>query len=121
MFFAEKGGGAYLNDRRLRVSARGQLGEALIGTGIPFREHGDHARYLATLAPVMNATTGVRRLGVASLDLAYVAAGRFDGYWEFGLKPWDLAAGSDPGAGSGRHDRRSRRRQPAGDRRHRRR
>jgi myo-inositol-1(or 4)-monophosphatase len=93
IFWAEKGGGAYLNDRRLRVSARRTLDDALIGTGIPFREHGDHARYLATLATVMAATSGVRRMGVASLDLAYVAAGRFDGYWEFGLKAWDLAAG----------------------------
>jgi myo-inositol-1(or 4)-monophosphatase len=93
MYFAEKGGGAYLNDRRLRVSARRKLDESLIGTGIPFRGHGDHPRYLRTLAPVMAITTGVRRMGVASLDLAYVAAGRFDGFWEFGLKPWDLAAG----------------------------
>ena len=65
----------------------------MIGTGIPFREHGDHAAYLATLAPVMAATSGVRRFGVAALDLAYVAAGRFDGFWEFGLQPWDIAAG----------------------------
>ena len=93
MFFAEKGGGAYLNDRRLRVSSRRKLEEALIGTGIPFRGHGDHPRYLKTLAAVMATTTGARRMGVASLDLAYVAAGRFDGFWEFGLKPWDMAAG----------------------------
>jgi myo-inositol-1(or 4)-monophosphatase len=93
MFWAEKGGGAFLNDRRLRVSARRQLAESLIATGLPFRGQGDHARYLPTLAAVMEATSGVRRMGVASLDLAYVAAGRFDGYWEFGLKPWDLAAG----------------------------
>src|SRR5436853_4957148 len=76
MFWAEKGIGAYLNDRRLRVSARRQLGEALIGTGIPFRGHGEHAIYTATLAAVAAATTGVRRLGAAALDLAYVAAGR---------------------------------------------
>ena len=93
MFWAEKGNGAYLNDRRLRVSARRGLGDAVIGTGIPFRERGDHKTYLATLAAVMNATAGVRRPGAAALDLAYVAAGRFDGYWEFGLSPWDLAAG----------------------------
>jgi myo-inositol-1(or 4)-monophosphatase len=93
MFWAEKGAGAFVNDRRLRVSARRRLGEAVIGTGIPFRERGDHAAYLATLAQVMAATSGVRRLGVASLDLAYVAAGRLDGFWEFGLKPWDIAAG----------------------------
>jgi len=93
MFWAEKGAGAFHNDRRLRVSARRQLSEALIGTGIPFIGRGNHARYNATLAAVMAATSGVRRLGVASLDLAYVAAGRFEGFWEFGLRPWDLAAG----------------------------
>jgi myo-inositol-1(or 4)-monophosphatase len=93
MFWAEKGIGAYLNDRRLRVSARRQLGEALIGTGFPFRGHGDHPNYVATLARVMAATSGVRRLGAAALDLAYVAAGRYDGFWEFGLAPWDIAAG----------------------------
>src|SRR5882762_3369494 len=93
MFWAEKGIGAYLNDRRLRVSARRSLGEALIGTGLPFREHGNHAIYVATLARVMAATSGVRRLGAAALDLAYVAAGRYDGFWEFALSPWDIAAG----------------------------
>jgi myo-inositol-1(or 4)-monophosphatase len=93
MFWAEKGIGAYLNDRRLRVSARRQLGEALIGTGLPFRGHGDHPSYVATLARVMAATSGVRRFGAAALDLAYVAAGRYDGFWEFGLAPWDIAAG----------------------------
>ena len=93
MFWGEKGGGAFHNDRRLRVSARRQLGEALIGTGIPFVGRGDHGAYLATLGAVMAATSGVRRLGVASLDLAYVAAGRLDGFWEFGLSPWDIAAG----------------------------
>jgi len=93
MFWAEKGLGAYVNDRRLRVSARRNLGDALIATGIPFRDRGDHERYLKTLTPAMRATSGVRRWGVASLDLAYVAAGRFDGFWEFDLKPWDMAAG----------------------------
>jgi myo-inositol-1(or 4)-monophosphatase len=93
LFWAEKGLGAYVNDRRLRVSARRDLPDSLIATGIPFRGHGDHAKYVRTLSPVMNATSGVRRWGVASLDLAYVAAGRFDGFWEFGLKPWDIAAG----------------------------
>src|ERR1700731_3343594 len=93
MFWAEKGIGAYLNDRRLRVSARRQLGEALIGTGLPFIGRGDHPAFLATLAAVMGATSGVRRFGAAALDLAYVAAGRYDGFWEFGLSPWDLAAG----------------------------
>jgi myo-inositol-1(or 4)-monophosphatase len=93
IFWAEKGRGAFLNDRRLRVSARRNLAEALFGTGIPFLAHGDHPRYLKTQAAVMAVASGVRRMGVASLDFAYVAAGRFDGYWEFGLKPWDVAAG----------------------------
>ena len=93
LFWAEKGGSAFLNDRRLRVSARRSLGDAVIGTGMPFNGRGDHPRYLATLAPIMAATSGVRRQGAASLDLAYVAAGRLDGYWEFGLSPWDIAAG----------------------------
>jgi myo-inositol-1(or 4)-monophosphatase len=92
-FWAEKGVGAYVNDRRLRVSARRQMGDAVIGTGIPFREHGDHPAYLKTLAAVMATTSGVRRPGSAALDLAYVAAGRFDGFWEFGLQAWDIAAG----------------------------
>ena len=93
MFWAEKGAGAYLNDRRLRVSARRQLGEALIATGIPFGGRGDQPAYLATLVRVAAATSGVRRFGAAALDLAYVAAGRYDGYWEMGLSPWDIAAG----------------------------
>ena len=93
VFWAEKGTGAFVNDRRLRVSARRNLAESVIGTGIPFREHGEHQRYLRTLAAVMAATSGVRRQGSAALDLAYVAAGRFDGFWEFGLQLWDIAAG----------------------------
>jgi myo-inositol-1(or 4)-monophosphatase len=93
LFWAEKGMGAFVNDRRLRVSARRSLADAVIGTGIPFRERGDHAAYLATLGAVMGATAGVRRMGSAALDLAYVAAGRYDGFWEFGLAPWDIAAG----------------------------
>jgi myo-inositol-1(or 4)-monophosphatase len=93
MFWAEKGGGAYVNERRLRVSARRQMGEAVIGTGIPFRLRGDHPAYLQTLGAVMDVVSGVRRMGAAALDLAYVAAGRFDGFWEFGLSPWDMAAG----------------------------
>jgi myo-inositol-1(or 4)-monophosphatase len=93
MYWAEKGAGAYLNDRRLRVSARRQLGEALIATGFPFRGRPKHPAYQAMLARVMETTSGVRRFGAAALDLAYVAAGRFDGFWEFALAPWDLAAG----------------------------
>src|SRR5258708_27294623 len=76
MFWAEKGAGAYVNDRRLRVSARRNLGEAVIATGIPFRDRGDHPAYLATLSWVIARTSAVERLGAAALDLAYVAAGR---------------------------------------------
>jgi myo-inositol-1(or 4)-monophosphatase len=93
MYWAEKGAGAYVNDRRLRVSARRQLAESVIGTGMPYRTHRDQAGYLATLGSVMAGTSGVRRMGSAALDLAYVAAGRYDGYWEFGTSPWDIAAG----------------------------
>ena len=93
MYVAEKGQGAYLNDKRLRVAARKKLNESLIATGIPYLGHGDHERFSAELAAAMGATAGVRRFGAASLDLAYVAAGRFDGYWERGLSPWDVAAG----------------------------
>jgi myo-inositol-1(or 4)-monophosphatase len=93
MFAAEKGLGAYVNDRRLRVSARRQLSEAVIGTGMPFGPRAGLAGYIETLEAIMRATSGVRRMGSAALDLAYVAAGRYDGFWEFGLAPWDLAAG----------------------------
>ena len=93
LYWAEKGAGAYLNDRRLRVSARRQMGEALMGTGMPFRDRGDQPLYSAILSGVMAATSGVRRFGAAALDLAYVASGRLDGFWEFGLQPWDIAAG----------------------------
>lgn len=93
MYMAEKGHGAYLNDKRLRVAARKHLKDALFATGIPFLGREGHERFLAELAPVMNATSGVRRFGAASLDLAYVAAGRFDAFWERGLKAWDVAAG----------------------------
>src|SRR3954471_22761651 len=94
MYWAEKGAGAYLNDRRLRVSSRRQLAEAVVGTGLPFRDGADQPVYLGTLTAVLPATSGVRRFGAAALDLAYVAAGRLDGFWEFGLSPWDIAAGS---------------------------
>jgi len=93
MFCAEKGGGAFLNDRRIRVSARKNLHESLIGTGIPFRGRGDGDRFNRQLSAMMAETAGVRRWGAAALDLAYVAAGRFDGFWEEGLSPWDIAAG----------------------------
>jgi len=93
-FFAEKGGGAFLNDRRLRVSARERLDAALIATGAPFKGHGDRPTFLAELDAVMAETAGIRRMGSAALDLAYVAAGRYDGYWERDLSPWDTAAGA---------------------------
>jgi myo-inositol-1(or 4)-monophosphatase len=93
MFTAEKGHGAYLNDKRLRVAARKNLKETLIATGLPFLGKDGHARAQAELAAVMGVSAGVRRFGAASLDLAWVAAGRFDGYWEHDLKAWDIAAG----------------------------
>lgn len=96
LYWAEKGKGAYLNDRRLRVSGRRDLGESLIGTGIPFRGRGtdeDHKHYLKLLGATMARTAGLRRPGAAALDLAYVAAGRFDGFFEIGLNKWDIAAG----------------------------
>jgi myo-inositol-1(or 4)-monophosphatase len=93
MFWAEKGIGAYMNDRRLRVSARRQLGEAVLATGIPFGTRRGKDEFVGTLRQVMEATAGVRRMGSAALDLAYVAAGRFDGFWETELSPWDVAAG----------------------------
>ena len=93
MFWAEKGKGAYVNDHRLRVAARTRLDEAVVATGIPFLGHGQHARFLKELHQVSQRTAGVRRFGSAALDLAWVAAGRFDAYWERDLNAWDLAAG----------------------------
>jgi myo-inositol-1(or 4)-monophosphatase len=93
MYVAEKGQGAYLNDKRLRVAARKKLSESILATGIPWQTRGDHPQFLAELGAAMRETAGVRRFGTASLDLAYVASGRFDGYWERGLAPWDVAAG----------------------------
>jgi len=92
-FWAEKGAGSFVSDRRIRVSGRRDLGQSVIGTGMPFRGKEAHPGYMRTLNAVMAETAGVRRMGAAALDLAYVAAGRFDGFWEFGLKPWDIAAG----------------------------
>ncbi len=96
MFWAEKGGGAYLNERRLRVSGRRDLSDALFATGIPFAAVSPRNRlaFARTLGALMPVTAGVRRFGSAALDLAWVAAGRYDGYWELGLKPWDVAAGA---------------------------
>ncbi|WP_410217672.1 inositol monophosphatase family protein [Paracoccus sp. (in: a-proteobacteria)] len=93
MFVAEKGGGAYMNDQRLRVSGRTRMIDSIFATGIPFAGHGPLPASLQDLARLMPITAGVRRFGAAALDLAYVAAGRFDGYWERGIKPWDVAAG----------------------------
>jgi myo-inositol-1(or 4)-monophosphatase len=93
LYTAERGGGAFLNDRRLRVSARTKLADAVIGTGIPHLGRGHHGNFLVELRNVMGEVSGIRRLGAASLDLAYVAGGRFDGFWEEGLLPWDIAAG----------------------------
>lgn len=94
LFIAEKGAGAYLNDRRLRVSRRWRLEEALIGCGLPVQDWPARAKGFARqLDAVADRVAGLRRLGACSLDLAYVAAGRQDGFWEFGVKPWDVAAG----------------------------
>ncbi len=93
MYAAEKGAGAFLNGRRLRVSARKSVDEALFATGVPFSGIPDHDLFLDQLRPVMAVSAGIRRFGSAALDLAYVAAGRYDGYWENGLNPWDVAAG----------------------------
>jgi myo-inositol-1(or 4)-monophosphatase len=94
LFTASRGRGAHLNDRRLRVSKRAQMGDALIGTGFPFRELTHLGEYLAMFREVTTRTAGIRRAGAAALDLAYVAAGRLDGFWEIGLSPWDMAAGA---------------------------
>ncbi len=93
LYTAERGGGAFMNDRRLRVAARSKLSDAVIGCGIPHLGRGHHGNFLVELRNVMSEVAGVRRLGSAALDLAYVAAGRMDGYWETGLSAWDIAAG----------------------------
>lgn len=94
LFWAEKGKGAFLHDRRLRVSGRRNLNEALIATGIPFKGHGDLDQFNAVFNAVAPQVAGIRRFGAASLDLAWLAAGRYDGFWEAGLQPWDVAAGA---------------------------
>jgi len=93
LFWTERGRGAFMSDRRLRVAARTTLEEAVFATGIPFKGHGQHGRFLKELHQISQRVSGVRRFGAAALDLAWVAAGRFDGFWERDLKPWDLAAG----------------------------
>ncbi len=92
-FWAEKGRGAWLQTERLRVSARRDLDEALIATGIPFMGHGNFAEWSRIFGAIAPEVAGVRRFGAASLDLAWLAAGRYDGFWESDLKPWDTAAG----------------------------
>jgi myo-inositol-1(or 4)-monophosphatase len=92
-FSAERGKGAFLNDRRLRVAARNDLSAAIIGTGIPHSGRPSQELFLGELRTVMATSAGVRRLGAASLDLAWTAAGRLDGFWERNLKAWDIAAG----------------------------
>ncbi|MBY0339418.1 MAG: inositol monophosphatase [Acetobacteraceae bacterium] len=93
LFWAEKGMGAYLNDKRLRVSGRRELRDALFATGIPFGSIPRKGEFLQTLARLMPQVSGVRRFGSAALDLAWTAAGRYDGYWELDLNKWDIAAG----------------------------
>jgi myo-inositol-1(or 4)-monophosphatase len=92
-FWAEKGRGAWLQDQRLRVSARRDLSEALIATGIPFMGHGDFAQWSRIFGAVAPEVAGIRRFGAAALDLAWLASGRYDGYWEADLNIWDVAAG----------------------------
>lgn len=94
LFTASKGSGAFVNDRRIRVSPRTRIDGSLIGTGFPFRELDDIDRYMTMLKAVSLRAAGVRRPGAAALDLAYVACGRYDGFFEIGLMPWDVAAGS---------------------------
>jgi myo-inositol-1(or 4)-monophosphatase len=94
MFYASRGRGAFLNDRRLRVSKRTRISDALIGTGFPFRKGDNFKRYVKMFEEVMQSCAGLRRPGAAALDLCYVAAGYYDGFFETGLNPWDVAAGS---------------------------
>ncbi|MGL6042687.1 MAG: inositol monophosphatase family protein [Sandaracinobacteroides sp.] len=92
-FWAERGRGAWLQNARLRVSGRAELADALLATGIPYKGHGDQDQFETILGKVIPEVAGVRRFGAASLDLAWVAAGRFDGFWEQGLSHWDVSAG----------------------------
>lgn len=92
-YWAEEGIGAYLNDQRLRVANKSSLDKSIIALGIPFLGRGDHKKHIKNQETVMSKVAGLRRFGAASLDLAYVAAGRVDGFWEYGLSPWDVAAG----------------------------
>jgi myo-inositol-1(or 4)-monophosphatase len=93
LYIAERGKGAFLNDQRLRVAGRKQLGDCVIACGLPHIGRGDHELSRREMAEMQNRVAGLRRFGAASLDLAFVAAGRLDGYWERNLQPWDIAAG----------------------------
>ncbi|KXW55291.1 inositol monophosphatase [Ferrovum sp. PN-J185] len=93
LFTATRGAGAYLNERRIRVSQQIKMEDALIGSGFPYSSMENQERYMRMLSVIMRESAGIRRPGSAALDLAYVAAGRYDGFWELGLKPWDMAAG----------------------------
>lgn len=93
LFVASKGSGARMNDNRIRVSTSNSLQQSLIGTGFPFRQNRDLDAYLACMKQIMSGCHGIRRTGSAALDLAYVACGRLDGFWESDLKPWDTSAG----------------------------
>jgi myo-inositol-1(or 4)-monophosphatase len=94
LFTATRGAGAYLNDRRLRVSRRTRMDESLVATGFPFRDGSMVEVYLDMMRDMIHKTAGIRRAGAAALDLAHVAAGWYEGFWEVGLNPWDMAAGS---------------------------
>ena len=93
MFWAERNRGAWMNNRRLRVSSRGNLSQAVVATGIPHKGRGNKEEFLDISENLMPQVAGIRRMGAASLDLAYIAAGRYEAYWELGLHPWDIAAG----------------------------
>ena len=94
LFTASRDGGAQLNNKKIRVSTRSALDGALLGTGFPFRENKNIEKFIDSFKSLYPEIAGIRRAGAASLDLAYVACGRLDGFWEYGLKPWDIAAGA---------------------------
>jgi len=93
LFYAEKGKGAFMNGKRIRVSKTNSLIDSLVVTGFPYDRREKAGYYLKFIQPFIEKTRGIRRLGAAAIDLAYVACGKFEGYWEFNLKPWDMAAG----------------------------
>lgn len=94
LFIAERGQGATLNDKRIRVSARTRMADALVACGMPFLGHGDGDRFQSELGRIQGEISGIRRMGAAALDLGFLAAGRFEGFWDHGLQPWHLAAGA---------------------------